>query len=134
MPLTPSQLSALKTEIDLPAYKDLGDEEVARKLSDEKTRTIDISVLDTGLLVASIVAADFAALTAVQRAHLQLICSAPTLPMTPNLRTQLATLLGAGTATRTNYIAASQRLGSRAEELNFGVVTPSDVAEARRLP
>lgn len=134
MPLTPSQLAALKTEIALSAYNGLDDEAIARKLSDEKSRTIDIAILDTGLFVASIVAADFNALTAVQRAHLQLICSAPTLPMTPNLRTQLAALFGPATATRTNYVAASQRLGSRAEELGFGVVTSSDVADARRLP
>jgi hypothetical protein len=134
MPLTTAQLTALKAELANPAYSGLGDEACADRLNNLKDRTVDVDTLDTGLLIASIVAVDFAALNATQRLHLQLICSAPYLPMLANLRTQIATMFGAGTATRANYLAQSQRPGSRSEELKFGIVTPSDVADARRLP
>jgi len=56
------------------------------------------------------------------------------LPLTVTVKQELGAIFPAGSQTRTNLIALLKRDGSRADELGLGHVTPSHVADARRLP
>lgn len=89
--------------------------------------------VDCGSFVTAIVVSEYAALTAVQRQYLELVASAGHLPWTQNLKAQIGSLFAQGTATRANLLALQNRTGSRGEAIGVGHVTPSDVAEARRL-
>lgn len=110
------------------------DEEAAVSLS-TPNRQADRETLDAGLLIASIVSAEYVALTATQKDYVRLVAMAQTLPLTANLKAELAAIFGAGTQTRANLVALMKRPGSRADELKLGGhPTPSDVANAKRLP
>lgn len=63
--------------------------------------------------------------------RLQLLCGMPSInPDAQRLRTHIEFIFGNPSTTRTRFIAWSRRTGSRAEELGFGRVTESDVADA----
>jgi hypothetical protein len=80
------------------------------------------------------VRAEFAALPAADKQYVQLVCQAQTMPLTAALKAELGSVFPAGSATRANLLALLKRPGSRAEELGLGFVSPSNVADARRLP
>jgi len=127
-------LAALKSEITQDpqalGYSGKGDEACANLLN-TPNRTINRESIDGGTLAAALVAAEYAALTGMQRQFVDLVAGAVSIPWTANLKTQLGSIFGAGTTTRTNMLALQSRPGSRGEELGFGLVTPSDVAKAR---
>lgn len=129
-------LQSLKDELTndplTRGYVALSDEEAADRLN-VPDREPDRDTLDSGLLVAAIVRAEYDALTAPAKDYLRLIGMAQTLPLTATLKTQLGAIFGAGTATRANLLSLLKRPGSRAEELGLGRVTPSNVAAAKRL-
>lgn len=110
----------------------LGDDAAAVALTAE-TRQIFRETVSGGLIVSSVAKSDFATLSAADKAYLQLLAVCPDIPLTAQLKTDLSALFPAGSATRTNLVAATKRTGSRADELGLGRVTASDVANARKL-
>jgi hypothetical protein len=65
--------------------------------------------------------------------RLQLLCSMPSInPDAARLRQLLVFIFGAASATVGRFDAWAKRSGTRAEELGFGRVTESDVADALR--
>lgn len=129
-------LQALKTEITADplarGYSAMTDEQVAESLNKED-RQPNRDTLDSGRFVGSIVAADYAALTADQRDRVRLLATPALLFVSTHIRQELGGMFPANSPTRANLIAALKRSGSRGEELGLGRVTPSNVADARRL-
>jgi hypothetical protein len=130
-------LVALKNELTndpiARGYAALSDEAAAKtfEVNDRQPNRID---LDGGLLVASIVRSEYAALSAGDKDYVRLVALASSLPLTATLKTELGAIFPAGSATRTNLLALLKRPGNRAEELDLGgIPSPSDVANARRL-
>ena len=130
-------LAALKTEITSdPAaigYATAnGDHEAIAKLLNKPQRTIDAESLSSGILVSCIDRTEFAALPAADKGYLNLFVTAGDVPMSTNVRQALRALFPVGSETRTKINQATRRTGSRADELGFGRVTESDVADALR--
>jgi hypothetical protein len=131
-------LTALKTELtDDPlarGYAGMNDEQSAVSLN-IADRQPNRESLTGGMIAASVVRAELAALLSIDDKNYVLgLMSAGDMPLTANLKAELGGIFGVGTATRANLIALLKRPGSRAEELGLGFVTPSHVADARRLP
>lgn len=130
-------LQALKNELTADTlgrgYSNMDDEKAADSLN-KSDRQPDRDTLDAGLFVGCIVAADYAGLTADQRDRVRLLATPSLLSVSTHIRQELKTMFPVNSATRANLQAALKRQGSRAEELGLGRVTPSDVADARRLP
>lgn len=108
------------------------DEAIAKSLN-TADRNVDVSIIDGGMLVASVVRSEFASLSAADKQYVQLVAMASQIPLTSTVKTELGAVFGAGTATRANMLALMKKTGTRGEELGLGFVTPSDVANARRL-
>jgi len=130
-------LVALKTEITTdPAavgYTDAkGDHVAIAKLMNKPGRSIDSETLSSGVLVSCLDKTEFTALSAPDKAYLNLFVTAGTVPMTAEVRQTLRAMFPAGSSTRKNINAATRRDASRAEELGFGRVTESDIADALR--
>ncbi len=130
-----SLLPALKSEIlndpALIGYAAvIGDHVAIVKLLTKKGRSIDSESLSSGLLVSCLDQTEFTALTAPQKAYLNLFVTAGELPMTQKTRQALRGMFPAGSETRQAINAATKRDASRAEELGFGHPTESDVANA----
>lgn len=128
-------LAALKAEITSdPAaigYAGKSHEEIA-VLVNRPQRTIDAEALSSGVLVSCIDKTEFTALSSADKAYLNLFVTAGDVPMSQNVRQALRALFPVGSETRTKINQATRRTGSRAEELGFGRVTESDVADALR--
>jgi hypothetical protein len=101
-------------------------------LINKPQRTIDAEAISGGVLVSCLDKTEFAALTAADKAYLNLFVTAGDVPMSANVRQALRALFPAGSETRNRINAATRRNGSRAEELGLGRVTESDVADALR--
>ena len=137
--------------IDLLALKDeltndpngyglpgMGDEAAAEALNLVRVAIqLDRESVPAGEIAQAIKLTEFEAVTvtAAQRQWLLMILGAVgTISVKDTeAKTGLLAIFGVGTTTRTNLVALSTRAASRAEQLGFGVVTPSDVADARRL-
>lgn len=130
-------LAALKAELDNDplgrGYSGMDDVEAAESLN-QRDRNPPRESVDAGLLMGALVESEYNDLPARGKAYFGLLVAAGTIDVTDTLKTQILAMFGAGTATRTNLIAAFTRPGSRAEELDLGRVTPSTIADARRLP
>jgi hypothetical protein len=113
-------------------YSQMNDEGVADSLN-KPDRRPDRDALETGQLAASIVQAEYTALTVAQKDYLRMLTTQFVLPLTPAARAELRDMFPAGSATRANLVAILKRTGSRADELGLGRVTPSDVSDASRL-
>lgn len=130
-------LAGLKTEITsdptaIGYATASGDHVAIARLLNRPQRTIDAETLPSGLLVSCIDRAEFAALPAADKQYLNLFVTAGDVPMSQNVRQALRALFPVGSETRTKINQATRRAGSRAEELGFGRVTESDVADALR--
>ena len=130
-------LVALKTEITSdPAAIGYaaanGDHDAIAKLLNKPQRTSDAETINGGVLVSCLDKTEFTALTAADKAYLNLFVTAGDVPVTANARQALRSLFPAGTETRNRINTATRRAGSRAEELGLGRVTESDVADALR--
>ena len=128
-------LAALKTELTTdPAgigyAAASSDHEALAKMINTAVRPLDRASLTGGQLVSCLDKTEFAALTAADKAYLNLFVTSGEVPMTQDVRQSLRNLFPAGSKTRQNINAATRRDGSRAEELGFGRVTESDVANA----
>ena len=131
-------LVALKAELvndPLPrGYAVMSDESAANSLN-TPNRTPNRESTDAGTILSAMVRSEFDALTTANKDYVRVVLStAGAIPLTATFRANLAAMFAAGTTTRTNFLALQSRPGSRAEELGLGFVTPSDVANARRLP
>lgn len=130
-------LVALKTEITTDplelGYVALNGDHVAiAKLINKSGRSIDSESLSSGVLVSCLDQTEFTALTAPQKAYLNLFVTAGEVSMTQKARQALRGMFPAGSETRQAINQATKRDASRAEELGFGRVTESDVADALR--
>ena len=128
---------ALKTEITTdPAaigYAAAGGDHVAiARLMNKPGRSMDSDSLSSGTLVSCLDKTEFTALTAPDKAYLNLFVTTGEVPLTSDVRQALRSLFPAQSKTRQNINKATRRDGSRAEELGFGRVTESDVADALR--
>lgn len=133
-------LVALKAELATPhpvtgAYS-ANDETAANQIN-----AVNVNVPRTHLTSAEIFEcldlAEFTGLSTALKARVDRIlslggdikASAPS-----KARDELLAIFGAGTATRAALAAATQQPGSRAQALGLEFVTPSHIADARRLP
>ena len=133
-----NQLALLKTELTAdPAgigYAPLTVErhvEIAR-LINRPGRSADRDSLTSGLLVSCLDKTEFTALAPADKAYLNLFVTAGEVTLTQDVRQALRGLFPQGSKTRGNINAAIRRDASRAEELGFGRVTESDIADALR--
>lgn len=125
-------LAKLKTELQKPAYSGKSHEEMAEMLK-AQVPTVDRETLTGGMLVASIVRSEFAALSAADRQYVQTVAMATDIPLTGTLKTELGAVFPAGSQTRANLIALLKRTGTLAESLGLGgQPTTSDIANALR--
>lgn len=133
-----SQLPALKAEITTDPQAIgyaavIADHVAIAKLLNKKGRSIDRKSLTSGTLVSCLDKTEFTALVAADKAYLNLFVTPSEVPMTIDVRQALRTLFPAGSKTRQNINQATKDDSSRAEELGFGRVTESDVANALRV-
>lgn len=130
-------LIALKAEINADpvgfGYAGKSHEQIAHLLN-AQSRTIDRDSMTSGMLVGCLDKAEFTALTAADKAYLNLFVTAGSVELTTDVRQALRALFPAGSNTRAAINKATRRDdGSRAEELKLGRVTESDVADALRI-
>ena len=96
-------------------------------------RQANRETLTAGQILSAVVRAEFDSLGAAAKNYVTLVLGVSgEIPMTTQLRTDLGAIFGAGTATRANLAAIVKRTASRGEELGLGIVSASDVANARR--
>ena len=95
-------------------------------------RTPNRDALTGGELGASLVRSELALLTPADQNYVRALITCQSIPLTQNFRNEIQVVFPVGSTTRANVIALLKRSGSRAEELGFGFVTPSNVADARR--
>ena len=129
-------LSALKTEIiSDPAeigYAGKSHEEIA-VLINRPQRTVNREQFSGADLASCLDPVEFAALTAVQRTWVQMLTTANgMLTLFASLRQDIRAVLATATKSLQKFNQTINRAGSRAEELNLGPVTTSDVADALR--
>jgi hypothetical protein len=133
---TKLNLAALKAELDNDpegiGYAGMSDVDVSEALN-TRNRESDADTLQAGDLVAALHPKDVQAASSADRAYLQIVASAGTVPLTPTLKQGLKTVLGAQSDTLKELTRHMRQAASRAKELGLGRVTPSDVADARRL-
>lgn len=116
-------LEKLGIELSDPKFKGLDDEQIANALN-TADREVDVEVIDTGVVVASITREEFGKLSHDDKEYVGLLARRDTLPATATIKAELTALLPT---------LNLKRSGSRAEELGLGNVTPSQVADAKRL-
>lgn len=151
MALTPAQLPQLKTELTTDprgygyaAALLVSDQTAADVINTVRDGTnvppaiqVNKGTISTQELVEAVVQSEMPS-NANQRDWLIMVASGARVRVDTGstARAGLLAIFGSGTTTRTNLTNASQRLGSRAEELwGFGVVvTSGDVSLARALP
>tara|TARA_R110000868_G_scaffold335044_1_gene595787 strand:- start:767 stop:1177 length:411 start_codon:yes stop_codon:yes gene_type:complete len=100
------------------------------KLINTTGRVIDRPSLSSGVLVSCLDKVEFTALGAADKNYLNLFVTASDVPMTIDIQSALRTMFPAGSKTRANINQATKQTGSRADELGFGFVTTSDIADA----
>lgn len=129
-------LVALKAEITSdPAaigYAGKSHEEIAI-LINRPQRTMNREQFSGADLASCLDPVEFAALTAVQRTWIQMLTTANgMLTLYASLRQDIRAVLATATKSLQKFNQTINRAGSRAEELNLGTVTTSDVADALR--
>ena len=130
--LTPAQLATLKALLLTAPYVGLSDEAASDAIA-TADKSVDRESITSGDVVGCIAWAEYDVITAAQKAHLQLICSAPTVATTATVKAELGSMFPVGSTTRTKLTALMKRTGNRAEEAGLTFVpTPSQVADARR--
>lgn len=111
----------------------IADHVAIARLLNHAGRLIDSETISSGVLVSCLDKAEFAALNAADKSYLNLFVTATDVPMTPTVKQALRNLFPVGSNTRHAINQATKRDASRAEELGFGRVTESDVANALRV-
>lgn len=130
--LTPAQKAAVTGHVKgKAAFNGLSHEEIAAKLRSD-VGEVDRQELTNGMLAASLVKAELVALSAGDKAYLQTIMLAASMPLTATLKKELGDLFPAGSKTRTNVVALLRQQTTLAAELGVPGITTSDVADALR--
>ena len=134
--MTPEQLPALKTEIQSDpqaiGYAGQDHQRIAEMLN-KPQRTVSRDTMKGGTLASCLDVTEFGAMTAGQRTWIQMLCSATgELTLIVSLKNDIQSVLAASPKSLARLIKSVTRSGSRAEELSFGNVTASDVADAVR--
>lgn len=131
-------LAALKAELTSDplgrGYASLGDADCADILNAVNRPGLAITVTGDDLMNKVIVWSEVEALTAAKRDTLAILLKAGNLDLTAsgsNARTYLASLFGAASATRGNFLALQAPRISRAAELGLPPIGHPDVAAAR---
>jgi len=110
----------------------MSDNAAAARLNDPTLRNVPRDIIQTWEILDATAPADFAGLTADQKQTYLTIISAGTISIaSQNIRTALAAMFGAGSATRANLIVLQTRKGSRAEEIGLERVRTGHVTAAR---
>ena len=125
-------LAKLKTEIADAKYSGMGDEQIADAIN-AATAQVDREVLTGGEIAACVVVSELLSLPAAVQQYVVGLFGAASIPLTTRFKQQIGGVFGAGTTTRANLIALNKRTGTRGEEIGLGRVTPSNVAEARKV-
>lgn len=113
-------------------YSAMGDEEVAKTFT-IVDREANRDIISSAMIMAAIVREEFSLLKDTDRQYLQLLLTIPNVPLSNLLKSELISLFG-DSQTTNNLVAILKRQGTRTDELGLGgPVTPSDVADARRL-
>lgn len=129
-------LQALKAELtNDPLSRDYAgmDNVQASDSLNLQDRTPNRESISAGDLVASIVRSEYDTLSAAEKDYVRLVVLAQTVVLSNQVKAEFNSIFGQGTTTRTNFAALTKRPGSRADELGLGRVTPSDVADAKRI-
>jgi hypothetical protein len=102
-------------------------------LINKPQRTVNREQFSGADLASCLDPVEFAALTAVQRSWLQMLTTANgMLTLYASLRQDIRAVLATAAKSLAKFNQTINRAGSRAEELGFGAVTTSDVADALR--
>ena len=132
-----SELQTDPTSLGYAAAIASGSDNILANLINAVSQSININraTVTNVEVFNAIDATDYAGLTSAKKSDLQLVLTPDTVTVNnANVRTILASIFGAGSATRTALLALQTRKGSRAEQL-FGAgvfVTESDIAIALR--
>lgn len=129
-------LVALKTELDdghpiTGAYD--ADDAIAADQLNAVNRTLNKTSMTASEVFNSIDQAEFTALNNAQEAQIWNVLSMGVLDPFGLEASIFTDVFGGGSTTIAKLKADRKEPGSRAEELNLGVVTPSDVANAKAL-
>lgn len=131
-------IAGLKTELTSDplgrGYVVMSDADAAISLNTANRPGTTISLTGDDLMNKVIVWTEVEALTAAKRDTLAILLKAGELDLTAGSKAvaYLASLFGAATATRANFLALAAAPVSRAAELGLPPVSHSDVGEARR--
>lgn len=139
--MTPAQLAVLRTELQTDplglgyatpiaegAYQTVAD--LCNNPPAGQTAHVYLPIASPSV-VAAIAKAEWLALTPDDRAWLSFVVAQPIVDATVvQLRTDLGALFPAGSQSRSNLLALSQRLATRAEALGVGTVTLADIDAA----
>lgn len=132
-------LTALKAELTA-GHPDTGpysaDDETAANQLNAVNRTRERATLKGSEIYNAIVPTEWTALQAAAQTRIRDIFSlgdSIDIRTGTNVRAVLLSVFNGGSTTRANLAAVAQEPASRADELGLGFVTPSNVADARRL-
>lgn len=131
-------LADLKAELTLDplavGYATLSDSQCADKLNAQTRDGTKLGITKEAFLNQVVAWAEVEALTSAKRDILAVMLQADNLDLSVGGKpvTYLGTLFGPATATRAAFLALTTPKISRAEELGLGVVSHTQVAEARR--
>ena len=134
--MTSEQLAIIKAELTSDplsrGYAAMSDQEAAAAIN-ANDREPERDNVTAGVLMSALVLTEYNALAAIERRYFDLLVSAGSVELNPTVRQQIRALFPAGSGTRAGIMKALRRVGSRADELGIGNVTPSDIADAKRL-
>lgn len=130
--LTPAQKTIVAGHVKgNAAFMDLSHEQIAAKLRTDSGE-VDRQELTNGMLAASFIKSELAVLSAGDKAYLQTIMLAASMPLTATLKKELGDLFPPGSKTRANVVALLRQRTTLATELGVPGITTSDVADALR--
>lgn len=135
--MTPEQLTALKAEITADTlrigYAGKDHEQIARLINNAPRQIPDDGDKPTWQLFRCFEASELTAAEAdpIKFRRLQLLLGMPSInPDAARLRQHIVQIFGNPSQSLTRFDNWARRSGTRAEELGFGRVTESDVADA----
>lgn len=135
--MTPAQLTSLKSEITSDptaiGYAGKDHEAIARLINNAPRQVADDGEKPTWQLFRCFEVSELTTAEAdpIKFRRLQLLCGMPSInPDAARLRQHIIQIFGNPSTTLTRFDNWARRSGTRAEELGFGRVTESNVADA----
>lgn len=124
-------LVALKAELATGVYSD--NDSIAADQLNNINRPIFKDTVGSHEIASVIVKSEYLAANPNDREYLKFLLTPPSVKLTSTVRNELGSIFQAGSVSRPAIVALFRKQGSRAQELDLGYVTPSDIANARRL-